>query len=153
MTTASFEAVLIAGATQTTYRRAGAGKPVLLLFPGGLDEPFAALVFAHLAASVRVVAPVLPQTVRATAEPAQFELAFATWLRDLIDGLGLPQTILVADEPVACAALAFVQGEPERVRALIVARRTVAEDVAAAALIVVHEVHEQLRGLEHSPAE
>lgn len=136
MTTPSFEAVLFAGATETTYRRAGAGKPVLMLFPGGLADPFAARLFEHLAAGARVFSPVQPANVGDGHGGQDRAPAFSAWLRDLIDGLGLVRTTIVADEPVAGAALAFAENEPERVAAVVAVRRgahtaaTVAREIA-----------------------
>jgi hypothetical protein len=130
MTTPPIEAVVIAGATKTTYERAGSGQPVLLLFPGRPRDPFAATLFEQLAKGARVIAPTQPRS----------DPSFDAWLRDLIDGLGLLRTTLVADEPLVGAALAFAQVEPERVGAFISVGRPVTGDAAAAAARVATKI-------------
>lgn len=106
------QAVLQTGAIETTYHRAGAGAPVLLLFAEGLDDPVAARLFAALSGHFRVIAPVIPAGV-----------AFAPWLRDLIDGLGLDRPGLVSEESLASSSLQFTLGDPDRVAGFVAVRR------------------------------
>ncbi len=120
----AIEAVVQAGATETHYRRAGSGPAVLLLFPGGADDPPAARLFARLALRFRVIAPRPPASVRATARFAGGDPApVADWLRDLIDGLGLVRPGLVVCHAFAPAALAFSRTDPDRAGALVALSR------------------------------
>lgn len=112
------EAVLIAGATETVYTRAGCGKPVLMLFPEGGVDP---MIFPQLATRARVLQPVRPAAVY-----ARRGYAFHAWLRDFTEGLGLDHATLVADTPLAASAMAFAVREPDRVNALAVLRRSAA---------------------------
>lgn len=122
MTTPRFEALLVTGATETSYHRAGAGAPVLLLFPGGLADPLGARLFERLADRFRVIAPVQPAEVgKGGAVPV------SKWLRDLVDGLGLVRASIVADEPCAGAALGFALMELERVAGVVAVCRDPAD--------------------------
>jgi pimeloyl-ACP methyl ester carboxylesterase len=129
----AIEAVVHAGATETHYRRAGSGPVVLLLFPGGADDPPAACLFARLARRFRVIAPRPPASVRAAARFAEGDPApVADWLRDLIDGLGLVRPGLVACHAFGPAALAFSRTDPDRAGALVaLSRAASAADGAA----------------------
>jgi pimeloyl-ACP methyl ester carboxylesterase len=115
----AIEAVVHAGAAETHYRRAGSGAAVLLLFPGGAADPLAARLFDHLARRFRVIAPRPPAGI-AAAEPDGGEAApLSSWLRDLIDGLGLVRPGLVVHGSLEPAALAFSRTDPDRVGALL----------------------------------
>lgn len=110
-----FEAVLIAGATETAYTRAGSGRPVLMLFS---DRRVAPVILEALATHARVLQPVLPDAVF-----ARRGRPFRAWLRDFMDGLGVDRATLVADSPLAAATLGFAVREPDRVDALALLRR------------------------------
>jgi pimeloyl-ACP methyl ester carboxylesterase len=108
MTTPFHEAVLVSGATETHYRRAGAGTPLLLLFPSNTANSLDKQLFVGLAKRCRVIAPLRPPGV-----------PFSSWLRDLIDGLGLDCPYLVVDESIIGVALGFALLEQERVRGVV----------------------------------
>jgi pimeloyl-ACP methyl ester carboxylesterase len=122
--------VLVTGAIETVYRRAGTGAPLLLLC-NSTDSPGRQL-FEELASSCRVIAPVRPPRV-----------PFSGWLRDLIDGLGLDRPLLVVDDSIAEVALGFAQVEGDRVSG-VVAVDPAAPAVAAARQIL--ELTTRLRG-------
>lgn len=81
------------GATEIRFRRAGRGAPVLLLLScddgiAGGDE-----LFRRLAEEVRVVALRLDPVHGSASDPDA-----STLLRDLGEGLGLQEPLVVADE-------------------------------------------------------
>src|SRR5690348_3034163 len=84
-------AAVDAGTTCTRYVRAGAGAPVLVLdpdlAPGGAPG---ALVLA-LATRFRVVTPEIAELGLAGDPAFDAGLAFSAWLRQFLDGLGLPR--------------------------------------------------------------
>lgn len=91
-------AVLQAGDTETLYRRAGDGPPVLLLCTGALADPFGGRLFERLAMRARVIAPILPAGGDLTA-------VLADWLDEVTEGLGLLRPSVVIDEALAPALL------------------------------------------------
>lgn len=125
------EAVLQAGDTETLYRRAGDGPPVLVLCSGALAEPVGGHLFERLALHARVIAAAVPPGVPAAD-------VLAEWLGDLTEGLGLVRPTLVLDEalatdlldgdaPDAIAGVVVVGGDDaariaELVRAFLTAR-------------------------------
>lgn len=125
--TAVTTATLLSGGLETRYERAGAGAPVLLLAPGGVDERGQTdSLVARLSARFRVIHPVgLPRVAerqgRARGRPAS--LPVVSWLRGLIDGLGLGRCALVATDPFCLDALGFALGDTERVSALVLLHR------------------------------
>lgn len=108
------EAVLQAGDTETLYRRAGDGAPVLLLCTGALAEPLGGRLFERLAAHVRVIAPSLPSTEGAAE-------VLATWLDEVTEGLGLVRPSVVIDESLASALLDGAVGPRESFAGVVVA--------------------------------
>lgn len=104
--------VLRIGTTETLYQRAGQGPPVLLLLHEGATDELGAELFGRLAARFRVIAPVRPAGVEITS-----------WLRDLIEGLGLIRPAIVADEAFGLASLSLSMQEPDRVGAIVVMAR------------------------------
>jgi pimeloyl-ACP methyl ester carboxylesterase len=103
------EAVVQTGAFETAYRRAGAGRAVLLL--GVENSPHGAALFRELAARFRVIAPVLPGGDGHDGEPSD---VMGRWLRGLIDGLGLERPALVADAALGPALVRFAALDPDR---------------------------------------
>jgi pimeloyl-ACP methyl ester carboxylesterase len=117
--TRAIHAIVQTARSETVYRRAGEGAPVLLLEErsGGEDADG---VFAALAAGYRVVAPVAsvaPDGVRCAAGVDAVDAV--AWLRDLIDGLGLDRPIVVADAAFAGHATELALVDPHRVRRLV----------------------------------
>jgi len=92
------EALVQTGVIETTYVRAGAGEPVLLLrtspTPAELDP-----LFGQLATQYRVFAPELECSAKAPS--------FSAWLCDIIQALGLeqPRVILAAANEQELAAM------------------------------------------------
>ncbi|UJR78169.1 Hypothetical protein I5071_1960 [Sandaracinus amylolyticus] len=117
--------VLRTGTTETHYHRAGQGPPVLLLFADATADELGAQLFERLAACFRVIAPVRPAGVD-----------IASWLRDLIEGLGLIRPAIVADEPFVLASLALSTQEPDRVGAIVVIARAPHDGEAGGILCV-----------------
>jgi pimeloyl-ACP methyl ester carboxylesterase len=112
------------GANDTPYFRSGRGAPVVLLCdaPGEGEPP---LVLA-LAARFRVVAP----KIAARGD------AFADWLRDFLDGLGLESACLVAVPSLSGETLRFAAEEPARVRAVVLLGGAAPEGAPAHPLLV-----------------
>ncbi|HUQ05227.1 MAG TPA: hypothetical protein VM261_22140 [Kofleriaceae bacterium] len=108
------EAVLQAGDTETLYRRAGDGPPVLLLCTGVLADPLGGRLFERLATRARVIAPACPAGSRATD-------ILADWLAEVSEGLGLERPSVVIDEGLASALLDGELAASERFASVIVA--------------------------------
>jgi hypothetical protein len=91
------EAVVQAGSHETSYRRAGTGRPVVLLLRAAVPTR-ADPLFDALAREFRVVAPALPDA------PLLLD-----WVRAVIDGLGLERPALLVDASLAgsLAGVAF----------------------------------------------
>jgi pimeloyl-ACP methyl ester carboxylesterase len=110
------EAVVQTGAFETSYRRAGAGGPVLLLI-GATEAAMGDWLFEQLAGQFRIIAPVLPPCVDggdSTAPPGD-DHELELWLRGLIDGLGLERPALVGGAARGAGLLRFMVRDPERV--------------------------------------
>src|SRR5688500_4011849 len=120
---------LLTAACETHYVRAGAGSPMLLLFPAGLDDALGAALFERLAERYRVVAPVVPAGVGGAGIP------LARWLRELIDGLGLEQPTVVADESLAGALLGFSLVDPARIAGVIAICRDDADPASSVGML------------------
>lgn len=108
------EAVLQAGDTETLYRRAGDGPPVLLLCTGVLAEPLGGRLFERLAQRARVIAPILPRGGHATE-------VLAGWLDEVTEGLGLVRPTVVIDEALAPTLLDGDVAAPARFAGVVVA--------------------------------
>jgi pimeloyl-ACP methyl ester carboxylesterase len=109
------EAVVEAGGQETAYRRAGTGRPVVLLLraaPAGTAS-WTDPLFTRLAAEFRVVAPALPSS-----------RALTGWVRDLVDGLGLDRPAVVVDASVAAEMVPVVASDDDRCRTFIVLHPT-----------------------------
>jgi hypothetical protein len=96
------EAIVQTGSVETAYRRAGRGRPILLLVDGTAAERDR--LFSKLAGTSLVVEPILPRP------PAEW----AVWLRGVVDGLGLDHPDLVVTDGWVAAAEAFVRADPDR---------------------------------------
>lgn len=114
------EAVVQTGEFETTYRRAGLGAPVVLLGRAEGQEP-APWLFDALARRFRAIAPVLPAAAR--REGAEACLVLESWLRGLIDGLGLEGPAVVADAALGPALLRFDALDPYRLDRVVLLRR------------------------------
>ena len=99
----------MANGVETTYRRCGSGRTVLLL---GAPEAIA----LALGTSFRVIVPEVP---------LHFADASATrWLGGVCDGLGIDEATIVATPAMMNTASQFAQDAPDRVKAVIVADAT-----------------------------
>jgi pimeloyl-ACP methyl ester carboxylesterase len=139
-----------AGGTTTHYLRAGTGDVVVLLGESFTDPDLDPVVSA-LASGHRVVIPELACLRRANGTPV---VAFSSWLRSFLDGLGVTQASIVARDGAALAALAFALTDADRVSRLVVsfrdapdpldARNALAEQLeeACCRLLVVRETPE-----------
>ena len=103
------------GLTDTPYRRAGRGAPVVVLTAGASRAEDALL--AALPRQFRVIAPEVPPPATSTGEALP---GFPAWLGGFLDGLGLSRVALVAEERFGAAALGFALLEPARVEQLVV---------------------------------
>ncbi|HVK83270.1 MAG TPA: hypothetical protein VM513_04135 [Kofleriaceae bacterium] len=129
----SAEAVLQTGEIETRYVRAGTGAPMLLLFHTALTDPLAAALFAQLAARYRVVAPHVPAGVGSPGMP------LATWLRALVDGLGLVRPTAIADESLAGTLLGFSLVDPGRIAGVVAVCRDDADPATSVGML--HAAH------------
>lgn len=126
---AIIEAVVQTTDTETVYRRAGKGAPVLLLVAGSGSGVLERTLLHTLSEHFRVFAPRFPPRANG-AVPSAGETAtvdVSAWLRDLIDGLGLERPSIVADESLGIAALSFALLDPERVDRLVMVCRDAAQ--------------------------
>jgi pimeloyl-ACP methyl ester carboxylesterase len=106
------EAVVQAGAFETTYRRAGRGETVLLVLADA-DRAVGDRLFAALSERFRTIAPVLPRELREAAE------LFDSWLCAFLDGLGLDQPVVVAGSAHAQALQRLAGRDPDRLGRLV----------------------------------
>ena len=104
-------AVVWAGVVRTEYLRAGAGAVVVLLM-GEHDGPGAMELIELLASTFLVIAPSVPKDV-----------AFAGWLSDVMDGLGIASAQVVAEAEVFAEAERFAAGAEGRVTIVIPSER------------------------------
>lgn len=111
-----------AGAVTTYYARLGNGEPILVLGSGGAADSLGAFLLAPLAARFRVIAPEPPVEcgTRMLSLPGGAGApAFATWLRDFLDGLGTEQVSIVAEGKLAIPSLCFALSDPGHVGRLV----------------------------------
>ena len=102
---------------------------MLLLFPAGVDDALGGALFERLAQRYRVVAPVVPARVGGAGIP------LSRWLREVIDGLGLEQPTVVADESFAGALLGFSLVDPARIGNLIAICREDADPASSSGML------------------
>lgn len=107
------EAVVQAGRVETAYVRAGHGLPVLLLVEGSAGSVAEGALFRALAASFRVIAPSLVDSLRSEEAPRDGEHSIIAWLRDVIEGLGLDRPHLVVSGEMAHRLLDFLGTEAD----------------------------------------
>jgi len=105
-------AVVWAGGARTEYLRAGSGTVVLLLV-GEYDGPGALELIELISSAFLVIAPSVPRGV-----------AFASWLSNVMDGLGIASACVVAETTFFADAERFAAAAEGRVRrvALLEAR-------------------------------
>jgi hypothetical protein len=105
-------AVVWAGGVRTEYLRTGGGAVVVLLM-GEYDGPGAMELIELLASAFLVIAPSVPRGV-----------AFASWLSDVMDGLGIASACIVAETTFLADAERFAAAAEGRVHrvALLEAR-------------------------------
>ncbi|MFL5619273.1 MAG: hypothetical protein ACJ79A_12880 [Gemmatimonadaceae bacterium] len=99
----SARAVVWAGGVRTEYLRAGSGAVVVLLL-GEYDGPRAMELIELISSAFLVIAPSVPRGV-----------AFASWLSDLMDGLGIASACIVAATTFFAEAERFAAAEEGRV--------------------------------------
>jgi len=98
-----FELLVQVGQVETWYRRAGAGRPVLLLSRGDRDVRGAR--FLRLAETYLVIEP------RAVPDrPGWYE-----WVAGVVEGLGLRRPLLAVDRVDLDEAERFALDDPDRV--------------------------------------
>ena len=105
-------AVVWAGGVRTEYLRAGSGAVVLLLV-GEHDGPAALELIEMISSAFLVIAPGVPSGV-----------AFASWLSNVMDGLGIASACVVAETTFFDEAERFAASAEGRVHrvALLEAR-------------------------------
>lgn len=119
------EAVVQAGRRETRYLRAGHGPPLLLLLEGP-DGDAEGVLFRELARRFRVTVPALHPglwteegTAAGTGHPVkggeERDPPPVRWLRDLVDGLGLSQIHLVAEEALVAPFLSRLEADRYRI--------------------------------------
>jgi len=114
-------ATVCCGPVETGYRRAGRGDTVVALV--ARDWPAAASLFPALARDFRLIVPELDPADGSRERPH-----FAAWLTDFLDGLGVSNVTLLADERFGAAALGAALVEPARVGRLVVVLDAAASD-------------------------
>lgn len=131
------EAVVWTGTFETTYRRTGAGSPVLLLASGAGTRHIDWLM-DQLAPHFRIVAPVMPSGFGSPpytgAEPD--DRGLEGWLRGLIDGLGLERPAILADAHRGASLFRFMVLDPDRVRRMALFHTTEHYDSPAASILL-----------------
>ena len=107
-------AAVLAGSVSTTYDRWGQGPPLLLLSADAGAEMLSEEAFASASDAFTVIVP------RGTPwADENTQVAFSTWLRDFLDGLGVDRVTIVAVRDAGLLALLFAQLEPDRVERLV----------------------------------
>jgi hypothetical protein len=115
------QACVVVGSSDTRYRCAGRGEPVVLLMQ---DAAAGTALLAGLPRNLRGIAP--------DATPLLPSVDFDRWLGEFLDALGVTRTTLVSDAAFAAAAHDFATHDPERVTGLLVIERDArASEIAA----------------------
>lgn len=103
------------------YRDEGGGEETLLLLHGmaGSSDTWRAVI-PHLAKRYRVIAPDLLGHGRSAKPRGDYSLgAFAAWLRDLLDELGVSSVTVVGQSLGGGVAMQFVYQHPDYCRRLV----------------------------------
>lgn len=103
------------------YRDEGGGEETLLLLHGmaGSSETWRAVI-PHLARRYRVIAPDLLGHGRSAKPRGDYSLgAFAAWLRDLLDELGISSVTVVGQSLGGGVAMQFAYQHPDYCRRLV----------------------------------
>jgi hypothetical protein len=114
-------ATVCCGSVETEYRRAGRGDAVVALV--ARDWSAAPTLFPALARDFRLIVPELDPVAVCRERPT-----FAAWLTGFLDGLGISNVTLLADEQFGAAALGATLAEPVRVGRLVVVLDSTASD-------------------------
>ncbi|MDB4883672.1 MAG: hypothetical protein JWL95_2438 [Gemmatimonadetes bacterium] len=91
------------------YRRAGAGRPVLVLRSAVEPEPLWAELDEALVSVFRVLTPDLPH---ACAD-------VAAWMRDFLEGVGIDRVTLIAEDSLCIAALEMALLNADQVERMV----------------------------------
>jgi hypothetical protein len=136
----SFQAMVRAGDSLTSYLRTGKGAPVILLRRATHDARLWELLLGDVSSAFRVILP----------EHAPHGAEFGSWFRSFLDGLGLGAVQVVADAHYGLCCIDAELLEPDWIRVLIVvsnadehAQLRVALDARAASGVstAVHVLH------------
>lgn len=100
-------ATVMVGQIETSYQRAGVGRPLVLLVPPPQDLS----VLEPLLHRWRVVVPESTSVLALPGAPGS--TPFAGWLRGFLEGLGLQRACIVADTSVAVALATVRAQQPE----------------------------------------
>ena len=100
-------AVVWAGEVRTEYLRAGSGAVVLLLM-GEYDGPGAMELIELLSSAFLAIAPSVPRGA-----------AFASWLSNVMDGLGIASAQIMAETTFFAEAEQFAAGAEGRVQRVV----------------------------------
>ena len=106
----TFRAVVQSGHTTTSYLRAGAGRPVVLLSSWGPGHMVYDTLVATLGSAYRLLVPQLPV-------PHQ---PLGAWLVPFLDGLGLTQVAVIVDADRAPDLVHFAQVDPDRISRIVI---------------------------------
>lgn len=118
------------------YRTCGAGHPVLLLHPVGLDGEFWDDVAAVLSAHWRVIALDLPGHGQSDVGPHEQSLSqMALEIAELIDAVGQPPVTVVGCSLGGMVAQALALERPDLVGALVLANTSHDRDAASRAAL------------------
>ncbi len=106
----SFQAMVRAGNSVTSYLRTGRGAPVVLLRRATHDDPLWGIVLAEVSHGFRAIVP----------EFAPTGDEFASWFRSFLDGLGLGAVFVVSDAHFGMCCIDAGLLDPDWLSALVV---------------------------------
>jgi pimeloyl-ACP methyl ester carboxylesterase len=137
-------ATVHAGGRATTYQRAGAGAPVLVLLDQ--DVPQLAHMAAQLSHRFRII----------TTDGNAPSHEYAQWLADFLDGLGLHNTVIITSGVQSGAAVAFAMHHPGRVPLVVAvgaahhAGKSIEGGPVVRAVSMEHAIPELVRAATHA---